>query len=291
MPTRRTFLKSAAATAALPLIGLPGCVPPTRPGRNEILTATEHFNELGYQTIERLPLVTGDSFNGGVRYDDTRPEAEPGKTLVRQLCCRVEDLPRGGEPGVLGLFTIFAVQAETTEYRGEVLEQALQFLENQAGLDPARLVIVTTDAFFGLEAIAARNGIDPGHVHFRSRDAATGAGDGSGYFKPAGHPYRPELWTAGLYYPLESSSDDQVIGYPLPGYLEIGEVVLAQPDSQDGESELFGLGIERLALLRGANDISFDRSVADGAMIIEKEMEKYQLPAPDALAGLRGVIF
>lgn len=286
MPTRRTVLQSIGALGALPLIGLPACSRPPDPGREDSALSTGYFEALGYRRIESMPLITGYEFNGGVCYDDTRPEAPTGLTVFEQPCCRVEDLVVPARPGVLAGFTICQVRASRPAYRGELVEQTLAFLNTEAGLDPARLVIVTTDAFEGLERFAEQRGVGGQQIVTREIEEAVAAGDGSGYFAPKGHPYDPRMWTAGVYYAPEAQDFGSPLSYPLDGFLEIGEIVLSRSDQSDDRSEMASLGIERLGMARGDGRYSFQESVQAAIAMIDKEASANQIERPTAYSKL-----
>ena len=274
------------ALSALPIIGLPACSRSPQPTQQGSALASGFFEGLGFGRIEPLPLVTSDAFNGGVRYDDTRPDYGRGKTLVEQPCCRVEDLRRSDDPAVLALFTICAIRDSAPRYRGEVLEQGLDFLVNGANLDPARLVLVTTDEFAGLEHIAEQHGIGGQQIVTRDREEALAAADGSGYFAPADHPLEPAYWTAGIYYAPEPQDFGSELNYPMDGFLEIGEYVLANSDESGDRSELLALGVERLAMARGDGRFSFEESVAAAISMIDDEASAHQVKRPTAYTTL-----
>ncbi len=232
---------------------------------------TSHFGRLGYDWIAPLQMITGHSFNGGLRYDDTRKDPVPGKSMFVQPAARVEDAARGDVPGVLALFTIFGVRVDRPEEPGALFGQVLTWLVEQRGLDPARLVFVSTDTFMPYRD--RHDIVRAGRVLQRARDEARNAGDGSGFFAPKGHPEEPAIDTVGIYYPLPGAPTGE-LSYPLNGYLEIGEISITPLDRSAVSFEACGFGLERLVMAEGGAAPDFETSRQALLRLIEHEADR-----------------
>ena len=150
MATRRNFLALLSWTASFPIIssflaaGQSSASGLSTSGRD----AVSYFRDLGYTEINPLDLITGDDFNDGVRFDDSRPDGLPdGKSVVLQNCIRMEDVNDHDRPDVLPYFHILNLNVNEPYPRGAVLRETLEFLINQVNLDTDRLVFVSTDVF------------------------------------------------------------------------------------------------------------------------------------------------
>ncbi len=205
-------------------------------------TMIDFFEGKGYTLVDHQPIVTGnESFNGGLRYDDTEIDTQRGQMAV-QPCARIEDIDKKGDPEVLPLFHIFYVRSPKDMAPAGSLSMVLEFLVDVAGLEQDRFAFVTTTAFESLLPVLEEHGFDPeGQVIYRQRDEAMAAGDGSGYFRYPGNPDALPFPTVGFYY-RTGSNVAAPTAYPLPaGWTEIGEA-----STDDSVSLGFGLGTERV---------------------------------------------
>ncbi len=283
---RRTLLKTgaiAAAAAAFPahLTGL------TASAAEEAKTYYDYFSGLGYKAIKEADLITGDSFNGGIRYDEGHdfhadaPNGEPNRWYVFQDCARVEDIAKRNQLGVLAYFHIIGCTNNTPTFRGEVLEQVVRYLVGPANLKPERFVVVGTERGEPFLSQLEPFGIKREQVVFRQLEEARSAGDGSGYFKPDGNPMGQEFHTLSFHYAPEGSDIPSERVYPLPGYLEIGEFAFEPRHDVRKESEAFGLGVERLFMARGKSG-SFERTRKLLLHKLKTEAKRREIPLPQA---------
>ncbi|WP_299472932.1 hypothetical protein [uncultured Roseibium sp.] len=252
MELDRRRLMSLAAAGSLGMM-LPG------PSANAAATSStgfiQHFSNQGVQVLDPLPLITGVGFNGGLRYDDTRPSYPDASSMCVQPACRIEDGGKSSEPGVLALFHIMVLNLPGGAGPGDALGQLLGYLMDSVKIDPDKLVFVSTqvfDPYFNAEPL-----LQKGRFVKRDLSEAQAAGDGSGFFAPAGHPDTKGFATVSIHYPIGAGTTGE-LSYPLPGYLEIGEISLAEPSSGGGVGG--GLGLERLAMAMGAAAPTFSES-------------------------------
>ncbi|WP_269580691.1 hypothetical protein [Roseibium sp. Sym1] len=239
---------------------------------------TDHFGAIGYAWTDPLGMISGQSFNGGLRYDETRPEPVAGKSLFVQPAARVEDAEGAGTPGVLALFTICGLRVSEPAEPGALFGQLLTWLVEQRNLDPARLVFVSTEAFGPYRD--RHELVRAGRIVQRDRKEAMAAGDGSGYFAPPGHPAQPAFETVSLHYPLPGTEPDD-LAYPLQGYLEIGEVSITPLDRRAVGFEVGGFGLERLVMAEGGVAADFEASRRALLRLIESEATASGQPLPE----------
>lgn len=243
---RRHFVSLAAAGAAGSLLP-----PASSSARAETPDAAEffdHFAAKGAAILDPLPLLTDESFNGGLRYDDTRPSYPDGMSVCVQPSCRVEDAAKAGDPGVLALFHIAVLNLPASAGARETIAQLMRFAVETEKLDPEKFVFVSTEVFephFTSDPL-----LQKGRFVKRDLEEARAAGDGSGYFSPDGHPDTNGFNSVSIHYPVASGSEG-ALAYPLSGFLEIGEISLADAASGSAGTVGGGFGLERLALASG----------------------------------------
>lgn len=237
------------------------------------LDFADHFHTKGYVLAEALPLITGDSFNGGLRYDDSRTVPLGGKSAFIQPAVRTADLAHRGEPGVLALFTICGLYQPAPSEPGVLFDDLLDYLVERAGIDPQRVIFVSTEVFapYGEKHEAVR----AGKTLLRPREEAMAAGEGSGYFAPAEHPAKPAYDTVSLHYPIDGLTSAPGIDTPLDGYAEIAEIGITPLDGTGpgtGTSpETGGFGLERVIMAGNGLVPDFEASRRALLQAIEKE--------------------
>lgn len=239
-------------------------------------SALAFFQGRGHRTVPSLPMITGDDFNGGLRFDAFRREAPPEPWAAIQTAARIDDIAERNRPGVLAGFTVVNVGFPRPAESWSTLDVALDFLVEERGLNPERMVFVSTVVLKPLierfEALRAGTFIE------RDIAEAKAAGDGSGYFAPSGHPYRPTLYTVGIYHPL-GDAVTAASTYPLDGYIEIAEITVPPADAprrRQGGS----IGLERLAMAEGKPIPDYDESRLDLLRMIEEEARREGKPLP-----------
>ncbi len=249
---RRTLLKGSVALAAATMLPATGQSQATgstksldRPTRDLHEALIGHFKEKGYELFEPASIVTGDeSFNGGLRYDETGLHEQAGQMSV-QACARVEDIEDKNRADVLPLFHIFYCISQEDTSSAETLAQLLDYLTNDAKLDPGLFAFVTVPEFEPHLPTLEKFGFDTGRqIHFRNSEKAKDVGDGSGYFRFPGNPDAEAFATVGIYVWTGEGTPPKLAEYPpQQGWTEIGEA------SIDERAEFgFGLGTERLGL-------------------------------------------
>lgn len=273
--SRRNLIKLSAASATALAIGGRGtpvaAAIPSGAAGAVAESATAFFGNLGFTRQPPLDLLTGEAFNGGLRYDETDSGDPKGKSVRIQPSARIDDISERNRPGVLAAFNIIGVEDADAD-DGTVLPAVLKFLIDERGLDPAKMLFVSTEDF--RPYIEHLDDVGAELIVERALEEARMAGDGSGYFEPDGHPHAPSHPTVGLYYPVPGSEPDGDPVYPPAGYIEIGEVGLAP-------SMGAGLGVERIAMAEGAPGPDFEETRLNLLRTIEDEAERTGKPLPD----------
>jgi hypothetical protein len=240
-----------------------------------------HLASLGHREQPGLDLITGQPFNGGLRYDETVAKAAPGKTMCRQFCGRVEDIAKKGTPGVLAGFTIVGFRNDAPTFDGELLVMTLDYLVRRAGLPPSQLVLVSTEWIAAYRSHHERFGISVEQVVQRDSADAMAAGDGSGFFAPKGHPLAPKIPTVSIHYVIDGGASTGR-RYPVAGAIELGEVSLRAGPRRDVVAEVGGLGLERLLMAHGKPAPSFAQSQRRLMAAMAMEAKRCGVPLPEA---------
>lgn len=284
MPTRRQAIQTLSGLATLPYLPSFALGAPMFPNDDfdKLLDRTKtYFAQLGYRDIPSKSLLTNDTFNGGVCFDDTRETYPHGKWYSVQPASRVEDYNRGSETGVLAYFHILSLyNSENTTFDG-LFRQMLAYLTRDCRLDPTRIVLTSTKLFRPHLKALPEYGIKETQFIERDLDDAKELGDGSGYFNPKGVPHLNGGYpTAAFNYVLESDTSIKGKTYPLKGALELGEIRLAEDPKQTINPQFGGFGLERILLAMGKPGISYaeSRQSAMTAMSDQSEATGKALP-------------
>jgi hypothetical protein len=254
---RRLMHLSAAGVATLAIGARPQSAQAS--ATDEIQNhARAHFGKRGHVPVPPLGMITGQTFNDGLRYDESRMQYPQQNWCSIQYAARVEDIDKRDQPGVLAGFHFIAMGYPAPAAPGTLLTAVLEYLIDVRKLDPDRVLIVSTEMFEPHRERAARHGAK--HVLQRSLAEAKAAGDGSGYFAPKGHPVHPSFATASIYYALPGRTPPLPTSYPPLGYIEIAEVPITMGNGQQGETGNAGIGLERLAMAEGKQAPDFQQS-------------------------------
>jgi hypothetical protein len=285
--SRRRFLEGAGVAASCLAFGRARLARAESDAARHLAGA---FEVLGYQPVKAHPLISGDAFNGGLRYDEMpHDQGAPAKRVYVQPCSRLEDIANRNQPVTLAYFHILAVADEAGMAREELLTQFLGFLVDRVGLDPQRLVLVSTELFEPWRPALESYGLGSHQLVIRPIEQAVRDGQGSGFFGPKGHPFHPESWTASFHYPLRDDAGPSAFHYPLPGYLELGELVFAAGPSAKMEIQEGGFGIERLLAARGDDVPSFERSRQSLLAALEAEARSRGVALPPGYETFRAL--
>jgi hypothetical protein len=281
-------MKFAGGFAAMAALG--GRAAAASNARETIETAMpNYFESLGYRRRSPASLITGDRFNGGLRYDEESTEAPPaGKTCVVQDCGRIGDISQRDRPGVLAYFQILSCRNDRPASHGEMMTTVLDALLGPGGLDRDRLVLVSTEAIDPYRPYLDRYGIGPERIVVRALAEAQATGDGDGFFAPRGHPYTSGYPTAGIHYALPSTAPATRLRYPLDGYLELGEVGLEPAWGATISPQSMGLGMERIAMAQGRPVPGFEASRLMLLARLEDEALRRKVDLPEAHAAFSG---
>ncbi len=277
--SRRNVLELSIGGAAALVAGKRPAAAARRPLDEIRESALAFFQGRGHVPAPSLAMITGYDFNGGLCFDDTRPETPPGPWMAFQTAARIDDIAERNRPGVLAGFTIISVGRPRPADSSTPLDAILEFLVEVRGLRPERMAFVSTAVFKPL--IERFEPLRAGRFIERDITEAKEAGDGSGYFAPSGHPYGPSEYTVGIYYPI----GDAVAApstYPPDGYVEIAEIVTPPADSLRGPQQ-GGIGLERLAMAEGKPIPDFEESRLDLLRMIEEEAEREGKPLPPGI--------
>ncbi len=234
--------------------------------------ALHYFGGHGFAETPPLEMITDSTFNGGLRYDDTRPAPPSAPIVTVQPAARIDDIAERERPGVLALFTIFSITIPGGAEPGLLLTSVLDFLMSERKLDPARILFVSTEDF---RPVADQvDGIDAYRIFERRAEEAKAAGDGSGFFAPKGHPYAPQEVTVGIYYRLPDAKEDAELSYPPEGHIELAEVGIAPFGGDPNRAQVGGFGLERVAMAEGEDIPDFEETKLNLLRIIEDEAKR-----------------
>lgn len=285
--SRRRFLEGAGAAASCMALGRPRLARAAPDATGELAGS---FGALGYQQVEAHPLITGDAFNGGLRYDEMpRHQGAPAKRVYVQPCSRLKDIASRDQPVTLAYFHILALANDAPAARDEMLVQFLGFLVERVGLDRQRLVLVSTERFEPLRPALEPFGLGSGQLVVRPVEEAVRDGQGSGFFSPKDHPFHPESWTASFHYAMSGDATSTELRYPLPGHLELGELVFATGRSAKTAIQEGGFGIERLLAARGDDVPSFEQSRQSLLAALEVEAQSRGVALPSGYQTFRAL--
>lgn len=268
--TRRRLLHLSAASATMLATGGDLAWAGPAPADEVRENALRYFGQLGFAPLPPLDMITGATFNDGLRYDDTRPDPPTAPSLVVQTAARIDDIAEKDQPGVLAAFNIFAVSQPDPSKPETLLASILDFLTSERKLDLDRMLFVSTERFRPL--VARIDGVDAERVFERDLDEAMQAGDGSGFFAPKGHPWAPSGATVGIYYQLPGADAGAELSYPPAGFIEIAEVGIETFGG--GQPQVGGFGLERVAMAEGEEIPDFEETKLNLLRIIEDEARR-----------------
>ena len=286
MKSRRDVIQALSGLAVLPM--LPRLAEAaTRPADDDLsqvtATAEKFFSDLGYTKNPPKSLLTGDTFNGGVCFDETLEFDPPGKWFAIQPCSRVEDYNRGSEDCVLAYFHILSLYNSENKTFDNLLRQCFSFLFGPCKLDPARLVIVSTNRFQPYLETAKSYGIKDTHFVQRNFAEAKAQGDGSGYFNPKGLPYIDGgCLTASFNYLMKPDAPLTESTYPVKDSLELGELGVTDDPQANINPQSAGLGLERIMTAMGTTAPSFEQTRKLGLAAMSDEAKQSDKPLPSA---------
>jgi len=279
MDLDRRHLVGLAVAGGLGML-LPGPSVFAKEAVNSSTGFVRHFSGKGAKVLDPLPLMTGVGFNGGLRYDDTRPSYPDGMSVCVQPSCRVEDAGKAGDPGVLALFHIAVLNLPVSAGPGEAIRQLMRFAVETEKLDPEKFVFVSTEVFephFTNDPL-----LQKGRFVQRALEEARAAGDGSGFFSPDGHPDTDGFNSVSVHYPVGERADGP-LAYPLSGFLEIGEISLADAASGTSGTVGGGFGLERLAIASGQQAPDYSESRARLFNLVKQEATATGIALPEGL--------
>jgi hypothetical protein len=270
--TRRRVMQLTAMSAAA-LAGSRTAVSAATAADADGQRAARYFRARGFADVQPLPMITGDGFNGGLRYDDTRADLPSVPEVIVQPSARVDDIVQRSDIGVLAGFNILAVRrpGDTAE-APSLLKDVMTYLVEERGLDPDRMLFVSTGQFRPhLDTI---DGVTTKHFIERPLREAEATGDGSGMFAPKGHPQAPREATASIHYRLPQTLEDTPTEYPPRGYIELGEVGLSGAEKGNGRAQIAGFGLERVAIAAGEPTSNFEETRLNLLRVIEDEARR-----------------
>ena len=223
-----------------------------------------HLDKRGFTSIKPAPLITGHAFNGGLQYDDDMTTMRPA-SYVFQQAARVEDPAQRRVAGTLPLFTILALETRSDASEEKCVSVMMNYLLGEAGLDPKRLYVTTTDRASHLFPELASFGISIDRIRIRSWEEAQASGSGSGFFRPAGHPRAPSFESFSLEYKISDGTE-----------LEIVECL-----HEMGRHPVnFAIGVERLTMARNDRAMMWSDALPAFKKAVEDDAKARGLPLP-----------
>ena len=204
-----------------------------------------YLQQHGLAAVASLPLISGISYNGGLRYDDD-PSAHTATSYIRQVAARTEDFEKKTQPGTLPIFTLVGIGTTTSKQAGATTDLLLKYLTGTVGLNPDRLRATTTDHSSSFFPQLARYGITDKQITLRPWEEAVKDGSGSGFFAPSGHPGNPRTPSFSIEYVLSDGTA-----------LEIAEITYG-----DGsKATAGGIGVERVSMARNDQVTTWEASL------------------------------
>ena len=274
---RRKFLeRGLAACVATTAFAARASQPQTTSGSAPATTSEApigfdvFLEQRGYTAAPSASLITGQAFNGGLRYDEDL-SAISAKTFVKQRIARVEDANRKSRPGTLPFFTVIGLDTSAPDLARTATELVLAYLTSVVGLDPARLRATTTMRSSTFFPILANHGIAAAQVRLRPWDEAVKDGLGSGYYAPVGHPSNPGATSFSLEYVMPSGLD-----------LEIAEITHSDGNGRSGG----GIGVERVEMARTGQFPAWKSTLDALSQALQDEAQHTGASLPPGLAAL-----
>ena len=238
----------------------------------------------GYAELPPLDLITGQAFNGGLRFDPFRPDAAQSRRFSIQRVARIDDIALRNRPGVLVSYNVIFMQDPKPPARGALFMRVMDFLVNARGLDAAKMQFLATDIF--LPHLEKVKGVRAKQFTQLSEAQARKAGRGAGVFAPKGHPDGLDFASVNVYYPVGAGA----VGHPVPfapeGFAEMALIGIGPGGGKLGASEVAGIGVERLAMAEGAAAPSFEQSRIALLRALEQEAKAQSKPLPPGYAAL-----
>jgi hypothetical protein len=270
---RRRLIKLSLAGAATLAVGGRVASAQTAAAIEIRDSALAYFGQQGFTELPPLGLITGDTYNCGLRYDEWRAGNPPGRWVCIQPAARLEDIADKHRTGVLACFTMIGLRLSDADEPGALFKMVMDFLITRRKLDLTKLLFVSTEHFRPHLA-----GLEGARFFQRATDEAVAAGDGSGFFAPDGNPSGVASASVGIYHVAPGAAPGEVLSYPPQGYVEIAEVMIPAPigTAEPGG----GIGIERLAMAEGAPIAAFEETKIDLLRLIEDEAQRTGQPLP-----------
>ena len=246
-----------------------------------------YFKTKGFTLVPKHSLITDHDFNHGLRYDDEPIEELNGKWMRLQDCGRVEDISKLDNFGVLAYFHILTLADYKPKFQGEMLSEVLFYLINEAGLDPRKIVLVSTDWINHYKSHINNFNIDSNQIILRPYREIIAKSDGSGLYSVKDHPYSPNYPTVSIHYISDYGRKTQ--GIKIKGNsnssvtdLEICEISLNVGPNEKMNTEFAAIGIERLKMAQGHSLFSYEESKNQLISALEDESKFRQIDLPKA---------
>ena len=194
------------------------------------------FEKYRFIAIKPTNLITNNTFNYGLKYEDTISEDKIvlDKIFVIQKCSRIEDIQYANNICVLPIFHIFASSYKITM---DMLLDFFTYLIKIFGLDPSKFYLETTHSLsYLVKKIESTCGINK--VKYFTKNIAQILNNGSGsLIQPYGSP-------TGLILP--AMSINYILGEPNSQNSFIEIVQLTEFINDNDITYGVGVGIERL---------------------------------------------
>ena len=236
---------------------------------------TSHLSGLGYQTIAGESILTDDeSFNGGLRYDETGQHSGPAQMVI-QMCTRVEDIQKKQRRDVLPMFHMMACSRPESMDPAGTGFQILNALTGLIGLKPNHFAFIGASPMKSYEPMLKEAGFGKSvRLYYRDDAEAREIADGSGYFRFPGNPDAPLQPTIGMNYWIGDGAPDVLDSYPQSaGWTEIGEIIIGD------DNTAFAVGLERLTLASTGMIPTWDQRLAELIRVVEEQSSDGALPS------------
>ncbi|MGI9554247.1 MAG: hypothetical protein ACR2NC_04915 [Thermodesulfobacteriota bacterium] len=249
---------------------------------NEEEELITYFKAKGYKLYPKKDLITEHEFNGGLRYDEGTDETHPGKWMRMQNCGRIEDIANMDNQGILAYFHILGIKNDNPTYEGEMLSEILNYFINVAGLDPNKIVLVSTHWLNPYRTHIDKFNISQEQIIIRPYREVVDKGDGSGLFAVEGHPYNLYIPCVSIHYIFNEKHTTPKTTHHYVRHMELAEIMLNVGPNQENNTDYAGIGIERIRMAKGQKINSYQQSKNQLKLALEKESKIRNVPLPKA---------
>jgi hypothetical protein len=238
-----------------------------------------YFQKQGYSRVAPVSIISDLDYNEGLNYDEAVYFDDNQARFVLQSCSRSEDIAHKNKPGTLPIFTILGYSWQLdSDFTGPT-KLLFDYLIGHVGLDPSRLRVTTTELAEPLFSTFEFYGVFLPQIRLRSLQEAKDSGDGSGFFRPHGHPDSPDFPTYSVEYVFSAKTQEKQKSYDFD--TPINEIELAEIGlNNDFGFSAGAIGLDRVMMAKNDKAMYWESylPVFKHAVLAEAQREQKQLP-------------